>query len=95
MTKKLIFIAILLAAVAARADTGSPEPIETWTVEGKVYASKGEAIRSIVASGKTVSVVHSHCQVLTNALTFKNCPKNKAGSFDKEQFRGLKVSATQ
>lgn len=84
--KKLIYAAILLSCVIARADQTAPE---TWTVEGKVYTSKAEAIRHIVAAGKRVNVQHSRCEILTNKLSFKACPKNKVSAFENEQFESI------
>ena len=87
--KKLIFGALLLGALAAKADDTAGE---TWNVDGKTFTDKGAAIRYVVSNGKRVNVVHTRCEILTNKLTFKACPKNKQTSFENEQFDGLKVS---
>lgn len=89
MTKKIVFAAILLASVVARADSAP----ESWTVGSKVYTSKAEAIRAIIAGGKAVEVTHTRCEILTNRLNFKACPKIKGSAFDSQPFTGLKVSA--
>ncbi len=65
---------------------------ETWSVDGKTFDTKAMAVRYIVASGKRSEVLHSRCEILTNKLSFKACPKNKLGNFENEQFQGLKVS---
>ncbi len=86
--KKLIYAAILLSCVIARADQ-VPTSVETWTIDGKVYTSKAEAIRHIVSAGKRVNVQHTRCEILTNKLSFKACPKNKVSAFENEQFESI------
>lgn len=78
-------------SIAARAETDKRVQ-ETWAVGNKVFSAKGEAIRYIVASGKRMEVSHTRCEILTNKMAFKACPKDKAHSFENEQFSGLKVS---
>ena len=84
--KKLIVALFLLFAVAAHAET----PTDIYSVDGKNFDSKTAAIRYIVSSGSRKQVLNTRCLILTNKFTFKACPKNKAGSFDNEQFAGLK-----
>jgi len=86
--KKIIFAILLLGSIVAKADQGG----ESWTVGDKVFTSKAMAVRYIVATGKRTEVTHTRCEILTNKLTFKACPKNKLSNFENEQFNGLKVS---
>lgn len=86
--KKLILPILLLAAVTAQAD--DTQTNETWTVSGKIYASKSEAVRAVISAGKKVEVTHTRCEILTNKLSFKACPKNKASNFDTAQFESIR-----
>lgn len=91
----LIYVVTLSAfcafSIASRAET--PKQVqETWAIGSKVFATKGEAIRYVIASGKRLEVSHTRCEILTNKLSFKACPKNKQGTFENEQFNGLKVT---
>ena len=83
------FILISLLSSLALANNVTPE---TWSVDGKTFDSKAMAIRFVVASGKPLEVTHSRCEILTNKLTFKACPKNKKASFENEQFDGLSAT---
>ena len=78
----------LIAIYACTAHAAVPDQ-ETWTIEGKAYTSKGAAIRAVLGAGKTVTIQHMRCEVMTNKMTFKACPKN-AGLFDNQPFNGLK-----
>lgn len=62
---------------------------ETWTVQGKSFESKAMAVRYVVSLGKPVEITHTRCEILTNKLSFKACPKNKVGSFENEQFTDI------
>lgn len=88
MRKILVVIVLAFAAVAAHASTEAPE---TWTVGGKSFTTKAAAVRFIIAAGKPLTVVHSRCEILTNKLSFKACPKNKGTAFDNQQFQSLSV----
>jgi glutamate-1-semialdehyde aminotransferase len=90
--KKIIFAALLLGSIMARADQA---PSETWTINGHVYTDKAMAVSAVIAGGKQVEVIHTRCEQLTNGLTFKACPKNKAQNFKNLPFQGLKVSQSQ
>lgn len=71
----LILVTLLLASSAQAAN-------ESWTVNGKTFESKPMAIRYIMAQNKTGLIVsHTRCEILTNKLTFKACPKTGT-SFD-------------
>lgn len=86
--KNVILISLLLVGSLAHAET-SPE---TYTVEGKVLNSKAEAVRYVMSLGRPVSIIHSRCEILTNKLTFKACPKvkkSKAAVFENEQFTSI------
>jgi nitrate/nitrite-specific signal transduction histidine kinase len=73
--KTLLLMAMLLATTAQAAN-------ETWTVDGKTFESKAQAIRHIMATGKIgLIVMHNRCEILTQKLTFKACPKS-GGSMD-------------
>lgn len=84
------FLSLILVAssmaLAVHADTVSSE---SWTIGSKVFISKAEAIRYVVSSGTREEIVHTQCQILTNKLTFKACPKNKMASWDNEQFKSI------
>ena len=80
------FILISLLSSLGLANNVTPE---TWTVDGKTFDSKAMAVRYVVASGRALEVTHSRCEILTNKLTFKACPKNKKASFENEQFENL------
>jgi len=88
--KAAIVLGILFLCTLARAEQ---VPTEMWSVEGHNFTSKAAAIRYIVNSGKRLNVIHTQCEILTNKLAFKKCPKNKESNFDNEQFAGLKVNA--
>jgi hypothetical protein len=77
---KTLLIVLLLSNVASA---------ESWTIEGKSFESKSQAVRYIVASGKPLEVTHSRCEILTNKLSFKACPKSKASNFENEQFKDI------
>ena len=62
---------------------------ETWSTDGRTFDSKSAAVKFVIASGKPLEVTHSRCEILTNKLTFKACPKNKKASFENEQFENL------
>jgi hypothetical protein len=62
---------------------------ERWDVNGKSFDSKAMAVRYIIASGQELEVTHTRCEILTNKLTFKACPKNKKSSFESEQFKSI------
>lgn len=81
-----VVLLILLAAVA-RAEV----PNDIYTVDGKNFETKSAAVRYIISTGKRKQVLHTRCEILTNKLSFKACPKNKNGSWENEQFEGLKV----
>jgi len=85
--RKAFVIIFLLSAVAARAEV----PHELYNVDGKTFESKSEAIRYVINSGKRLQVLETRCLILTNKLTLKACPKNKQGTWENEQFAGLKV----
>lgn len=78
----------LILAIMAMAGQVCAATIETWVVDGKTFDSKAQAIRYVVASGKRLEVAHTRCEILTNKLTFKACPKNRKGSWENEQFSG-------
>ena len=88
-TVTLVILAICALASAARA---ADVPNDMFSVEGHNFDSKAAAIRYVIASGKRLQVLETRCLILTNKLSFKACPKNKAGSFESEQFNGLKVT---
>lgn len=83
--KTLITALVLLSSTAAKAEVS-----EVYAINGKNFASKAAAIRYVIALGKPVEVLHTRCEILTNKLTFKACPKNKLSNFDNLQFTGLK-----
>lgn len=87
MKKVIVILALALSAVAAHASDSS----ESFSVNGKVFETKAQAIRYIVASGKRLQVIHTRCEILTNKLTLKACPKTKVSAFENEQFSGLKA----
>lgn len=87
--KKLLFVTLALFCLAARA---SDVPNELYSIEGKNFETKAAAIRYVINSGKRLTVLHTRCEILTNKLTFKACPKNKKNTWESEQFAGLKVS---
>lgn len=86
--KGTILIGFFIAAALAHAADPAASN-ETWSVDGKTFTSKALAVRYIVASGKRLQVQHQRCEILTNKLSFKACPKNKAGSFENEQFESI------
>ena len=92
--KRQIFVMIVIGvSLIARVSHGAAAvPNDLYTVNGKNFDSKAQAIRYVVSLGKRVEVIHTRCEILTNKLTFKACPKNKLNSFENEQFAGLKVS---
>ena len=70
-------VLILMALVCAKANAGD----ETWTVNGHTFDSKGVAIRYVIGSGQKaigMTVTHTQCEIVTQNLTLKKCPKNKA-----------------
>ncbi len=83
----VIFTLLMLSALIARADD-----TEVYAVNGKNFTSKAMAIRYVVNLGKPVQVLHTRCEILTNKLTFKACPKNKDKNFENEQFKSLSQS---
>lgn len=89
--KSMIVMSLLLVGMAANADNS----VETWSVEGKTFEVKAQAVRYVMSLGKPVSIEHTRCEILTNKLSFKACPKaakTKAKQFENEQYTGLKVS---
>lgn len=62
---------------------------ETWTVGGKTFDSKPLAIRYAMSSGKVMEITHTECVFLTQKLSFKKCPKNKAGNFENQPFTSV------
>lgn len=89
MRKIIVILVFAFCAVAAHAAVDTT-PAESWTIGGKTYDTKGAAVRAVIASGKRQTIMHSRCEILTNKLSFKACPKNKVGTFENEQFDGLK-----
>lgn len=88
-TIALIFTALMLFSLISRAENA---PQEVYAVNGKNFTSKAMAIRYVVNLGKPVQVLHTRCEILTNKLTFKACPKNKDKKFENEQFQSLSQS---
>lgn len=86
MKQIFVILALALCAIAAHAET----PTDIYSVDGKNFDSKAAAVRYVVNSGQRKQVLETRCLILTNKFTFKACPKNKQGSFDNEQFAGLK-----
>lgn len=86
--KKLIFIILALAAIAAHAET--PLNGEIYAVDGHNFTSKAQAIQYVVRLGKPVEILHTRCEIMTNKFTFKACPKNKLVNTENAQFQGLK-----
>lgn len=84
----LILVANIIQSVVAHADVTS----ETWTIGSKVFSNKAEAVRYIVSTGTQDEVVHTQCQILTNKLSFKACPKNKMASWDTQQFKSINAT---
>ena len=89
-TVTLVILAICALASAARADSSVPNDL--FSVEGHNFDSKAAAIRYVINSGKRLQILETRCLIMTNKLTFKACPKNKAGAWESEQFAGLKVT---
>lgn len=85
MKKILVIVTLFLCAAIAHAETAP----ETWSVDGKTFETKSAAIRYVMNSGKRLNVTHARCEILTNKLSFKACPKNKKSAFDNEQFESL------
>lgn len=85
----IIFSILMLSALVARADSSAND---VYAVNGKNFTSKAMAIRYVVNLGKPVQVLHTRCEILTNKLTFKACPKNKDKNFENEQFKSLSQS---
>lgn len=83
---KFLFLSVLVLGSISHADSVSNE---SWTIGSHVFLTKAEAIRYVVGSGTKDEVIHTQCQILTNKLTFKACPKNKMASWDNEQFKSL------
>lgn len=83
---KALAIAFLLFSAIAKADTVTPEH---WDIDGKSFASKAMAVRYIVSSGTKSEVSHVRCEILTNKLAFKACPKNQKANFENEQFKSI------
>lgn len=86
--KYFLALLLLLGALAARA-AGPIDTSETWKVEGQTFYSEALAKRYIIASGKRVDVEHSRCEILSNGLKFKKCPKLKEKAFENEQFKSI------
>lgn len=96
---KALLLLISLQSVTLLADSSSnttnvmnTPSAETYTIEGKTFDSKAAAIRYVISAGHPVIVNHSRCEILTNRLSFKACPKNKVAAFDNEQFKSLNVN---
>ena len=89
MARKVFVMVVLTLGIIMKASAAEPTSAETWTVEGKTFTTKGEAVRFVVASGKRLTISHTRCEILTNKLSFKACPKNKTASFENEQFESL------
>lgn len=68
---------------------GSTVFADTYQVDGKSFTDKAMAIRYVVASGKKLDITETRCMILTNKLTLKACPKNKASSFETQQFESI------
>ncbi len=79
---KSVLVIMLLVGANSFADS--------YQVDGKTFDSKAAAIRYVIGSGKRLEVTETRCMILTNKLSLKACPKNKAHSFESEQFAGLK-----
>lgn len=89
---KPLMLTILLLTTPVFA--GAPVQ-ETWTVDGKVFTTKAETVRYIISLGRRVEVKHERCEIMTNKLSFKACPKaakNKAIQFENQQFESLSQS---
>lgn len=90
------FLSLILVAssmaLSVHADTVSSE---SWTIGNKVFTSKAEVIRYVVSSGTQDEIVHTQCQILTNKLTLKACPKNKMASWDNERFKSINETKTK
>ena len=72
---------------------GSLAHAETWVVGTKSFDNKTEAIRFAMSSGQVQNIEHTECLFLTQKLSFKKCPKSKAGNFENLPFTN--VSATK
>jgi hypothetical protein len=55
----------------------SPDTNDLYSVNGQRFTSKSTAIRYLISLGKPAEVIHSRCEILTNKLTFKACPKHR------------------
>jgi hypothetical protein len=80
---KVIVIALILSISAVALSD------ESWTVGGKTFDSKPLAIRYAMSSGKITDITHTECVFLTQKLSFKKCPKNKAGNFENQPFTNV------
>lgn len=72
---------VAIASIGAFADS--------YSVDGKTFESKAMAIRYVINSGKRLEVQETRCLILTNKLSLKACPKNKAQSFETQQFESI------
>lgn len=81
----LLLLAAALTASIAKADSTG----ETWSTDGKTFSSEALVKRYIVASGKRLEIEHTRCEIMTNALKFKKCPKQKEKAFENEQFKSI------
>jgi hypothetical protein len=87
--KALVVLSLVLSGVIAQADGLDTTYTESWKIGAKIFTNKAEAVRYVIANNSQDEIVHTQCEILTNKLTFKACPKNKKASWDTEQFKSL------
>jgi len=80
---------ILALTFAASTAFSADAPQEMWSANGQNFLTKSSAIRYLIALGKPISVIHTRCEILTNKLSFKACPKNAKNNFESAQFKSL------
>jgi hypothetical protein len=82
---RFLILGALLCAQLAHAESAQ----ETWTVNGKTFESKAMAVRYVMSQNKKgMTVTHSRCEILTNKLTFKACPKNDKTGVENQPYQG-------